>query len=101
MAGIDSFEAACIGKLELTIKQHEDTIHHLEYESAKMHLLTENAKTEKKETDLKNINLTRANKKLNERISSLLKELENLKKIQFRSQKDQSGLRPEIKTIAQ
>ena len=73
----DSFEAACIDKLELTIKQHEDTINHLQYESVQMHLLTENSKNHKKETDLKN--LTRANKKLKEIISFLLKELETAK----------------------
>ena len=80
METTDTFETACIGKMELTIKQHEATINHLQYESAQMHLLTENAKNDKKETVLRNINLTRANKKLNERISSLLKELETIKK---------------------
>ena len=48
MAATDSFETACIGKMELTIKQHEATINHLQYESAQMHLLTENAKNDKK-----------------------------------------------------
>ena len=60
---IDTFEAAYIEKMELTIREHEDTIQQLQYEAAQMNIIAENSKEDLKKSEVKNITLTRANKK--------------------------------------
>ena len=50
---VDTFEAAYIEKMELTIRDHEDTIQQLQYEAAQMNIIAENSKEDLKKVKLK------------------------------------------------